>query len=150
MANFSNNNHWSSFKKKNRQNPLCNNYLTLNYSIETRLLLAHFRALQFFVNFNLRFVITAYLPIFFKVVIYLKYFLKTSLHCLMLSEVVQFMKASGPVSNIYTIQLFGMILLSAVIGRRGLIDFLQFVDNNEDSFITRELVNSCNLLQSYP
>lgn len=68
----------------------------------------------------------------------------------MLSELVQFMKASGPVSNIYTIQLFGMILLSAVIGRRGLIDFLQFVDNNEDSFITRELVNSCNLLQSYP
>ena len=37
----------------------------------------------------------------------------------MLSEVVQFVKASGPVSNIYTIQLFGMILLSAVIGRRG-------------------------------
>lgn len=68
----------------------------------------------------------------------------------MLSEVAQFMKASGPVSNIYTIQLFGMIFLSTVIGRRGQIDFLQFADNNEDSFITRELFNSCNLLKSYP
>lgn len=68
----------------------------------------------------------------------------------MLSEVAQFMKASGPVSKIYTIQLFGMIFLSTVIGRRGQIDFLQFADNNEDSFITRELFNSCNLLKSYP